>query len=153
MITWPNRNEINEETKNVSRDITAGKNEKHLPKVEAESSSEKCGMYEIALFAALWNRLMRTTDSVRNSYCRKMAHWSLLSLKLSIKVNIYLCIRQKGIAVVQWLRCCVTNRKVTASIPDGVTGIFHWHNPSDRTTALGSTQPLTEMSTRSVSGG
>jgi hypothetical protein len=29
------------------------------------------------------------------------------------------------------------------SIPDGVTGIFHWHNPSDRTVALGSTQPLT----------
>ena len=32
-------------------------------------------------------------------------------------------------------------------------GIFHWHNPSDRTMALGSTQPLTEMSTRSTSSG
>jgi hypothetical protein len=30
-------------------------------------------------------------------------------------------------------------------------GIFHWRNPSDRTMALGSTQPLTEMSTRSIS--
>jgi len=29
------------------------------------------------------------------------------------------------------------------SIPDGVTGIFHRHNPSGRTIALGSTQPLT----------
>jgi hypothetical protein len=48
-----------------------------------------------------------------------------------------------GTAVAQWLRCCATNRKVTGSIPDGVTGIFHWHNPSDRTMALGSTQPLT----------
>jgi hypothetical protein len=37
------------------------------------------------------------------------------------------------------------------SIPDGVIGIFHCHNPSDRTIALGSTQPLTEMSTRSIS--
>jgi hypothetical protein len=37
------------------------------------------------------------------------------------------------------------------SIPNGVIGIFHWHNPSDRTMALGSTQPLTEMSTRSIS--
>jgi hypothetical protein len=27
-------------------------------------------------------------------------------------------------------------------IPDGVNGIFHLHNPSDRTMALGSTQPL-----------
>jgi len=26
-------------------------------------------------------------------------------------------------------------------IPDGVTGIFHWHNPSGRTMAPGSTQP------------
>jgi hypothetical protein len=32
-------------------------------------------------------------------------------------------------------------------------GHFHWHNPSDRTMALGSTQPLTEMSTRSISWG
>ena len=53
----------------------------------------------------------------------------------------------------QWLRCCATNRKVAVSIPDGVIGIFHWHNPSDRTMALGSTQPLTEMSTRRISLG
>ena len=31
----------------------------------------------------------------------------------------------KGTAVAQWLRYCATNRKVTGSIPDGVTGIFH----------------------------
>jgi len=53
----------------------------------------------------------------------------------------------------RWLRRCATNRKVTGSIPDGVIGIFHWHIPSDRTLALGSTQPLTEMSTRSISWG
>ena len=39
-------------------------------------------------------------------------------------------------AVAQWLRCCVTNLKVAGSIPDGVIGIFHWHNPSDRTMSL-----------------
>ena len=32
-----------------------------------------------------------------------------------------------------------------------ITGIFHWHNPSSRTMVLGSTQPLTEMSTRNIS--
>ena len=32
---------------------------------------------------------------------------------------------------------------------NGVTGILHWHNPS----FLGSTQPLTEMSTRNISWG
>jgi hypothetical protein len=44
--------------------------------------------------------------------------------------------------VAQWLRHCATNWKVAGSIPDGVIGIFLWHNPSGRTVALGSTQPL-----------
>jgi hypothetical protein len=59
----------------------------------------------------------------------------------------------EGTAVAQRLRYCATNRKVAGSIPDGVVGFFHRHNPSDRTMALGSTQPLTEMSTRSISWG
>jgi hypothetical protein len=54
-------------------------------------------------------------------------------------------------AVAQWLRHCATNRKVAGLIPNGVSGIFHWHTPSSRTMALGSTQPLTEMSTRNIS--
>ena len=29
-----------------------------------------------------------------------------------------------GTAVAQWLRCCVTNRKVAGSIPVGVIGFF-----------------------------
>ena len=37
----------------------------------------------------------------------------------------------------QWLRCCATNWKVAGSILDGVSRIFHCHNPSDRTMALG----------------
>ena len=41
----------------------------------------------------------------------------------------------------------------TDSIPDGVTEIFHWHNPSGRTMALVSTQPLTEMSTGNIPWG
>ena len=42
-----------------------------------------------------------------------------------------------SISVAQWLRCCATNRKVAGSIPDGVIGIFHSHNPSDRTSGPG----------------
>jgi hypothetical protein len=38
------------------------------------------------------------------------------------------------------------------SIPDGIE-FLNWPNPSSRTVALGSTQPLTEMSTRSLPGG
>jgi hypothetical protein len=50
-------------------------------------------------------------------------------------------------------RHCATSRKVACPIPDGVIGIFHWLNPSGRTMALGLTQPLTEMSTRSIFSG
>ena len=39
----------------------------------------------------------------------------------------------------------------SVSIPVTVIGIFLYLNPSDRNMALGSTQPLTEMSTRNVS--
>jgi hypothetical protein len=55
-----------------------------------------------------------------------------------------------GHTVAQWLRHCATSRKVAGSIPDGVIGFFHCHNPSDCTMTLGSTQPL---STRNISWG
>jgi hypothetical protein len=51
------------------------------------------------------------------------------------------CIRWRS-----WLRHCTASRKVAGSIPNGVIGIFYWLRPSCRTIALGSTQPLTEMS-------
>jgi hypothetical protein len=37
-------------------------------------------------------------------------------------------------------------------VPDKVIGFFNWPSPSRRTTALGSTQLLTEMSTRNLPG-
>ena len=46
-----------------------------------------------------------------------------------------------------------TIRKVADSIPDCVIGISLWHNPSDRTMAPGSTQPLTEMITTDICRG
>ena len=52
-----------------------------------------------------------------------------------------------------WLRHCAISRKVAASIPDGVIRIFYWYNPSGRTMVLGSTQSLTEISTRNISWG
>ena len=45
----------------------------------------------------------------------------------------------------------VTNRQVAGLIPDVVIGIFQLHNPSGRTMALESTQPLTEMITSCIS--
>jgi hypothetical protein len=52
----------------------------------------------------------------------------------------------------RWLRHYFTSRIVAESSPDGVN-FFNLPNPSSRTMALGSTQPLTEMSTRNLPGG
>jgi hypothetical protein len=76
-----------------------------------------------------------------------MGFWNLMCQYIFKHKNI------KGIAVTQWLRFSPTNRKVAGSSPDDVIGFFRWHNPSDHTMALGSTQPPTEMSTRSISWG
>jgi hypothetical protein len=67
--------------------------------------------------------------------------------------NIFNGPKSMGNAVAQWLRHCATKRKVAGSIPDGVIGIFHWHNHSGRTMVLGSTQHLTEIGIRNISWG
>jgi len=59
----------------------------------------------------------------------------------------------RGTTVAQWLRWNATYRKVAGSIPAGVSGFFINIKSPDRTMALGSTQLLTEMSTRSISWG
>jgi hypothetical protein len=45
-----------------------------------------------------------------------------------------------------------TSWKVAVSIPDEAIGFLNLPNPSSRTMTLGSTQPLTEMSTRNLPG-
>ena len=75
----------------------------------------------------------------------------MTSTNVGLGSNLYEVLVVEGTAVAKWLRYCATNRKVADSIPDVVTGIFHWHNPSDCTMAPVSTQFLTEMSTRSIS--
>jgi hypothetical protein len=47
----------------------------------------------------------------------------------------------------------VTSQKVAGSIPDEVIGFFNLPNFSSRTMILGSSQTLTEMSTRNFPGG
>jgi hypothetical protein len=51
-----------------------------------------------------------------------------------------------------WLRHYATSRKVAGLSPDEVD-FFNSSNPSSRTMALESTQPLTEMSTRNLPEG
>ena len=64
-----------------------------------------------------------------------------------------ICILTMVHAVAQLVEALRYKLEGPGSIPDGVVGTFHWHNPSGRTMALGSTQPLTEMSTGSISCG
>jgi hypothetical protein len=52
-----------------------------------------------------------------------------------------------------WWRQWTTRWKVAGSIPDWVTGIFYWFNPSGYITSPVSTQNLTDMSTRNISRG
>jgi hypothetical protein len=51
-----------------------------------------------------------------------------------------------------WLMHYATRRKVAGSSPDEMD-FFNLRNPSSRTMDLGSTQLLTEMSTRNLPGG
>jgi hypothetical protein len=46
-----------------------------------------------------------------------------------------------------------TSQKVGGSFPDEVITFFNWPTPSSRNKTLGSTQPLTDMSTRNFPGG
>jgi hypothetical protein len=50
------------------------------------------------------------------------------------------------------LRKYATSRKVAGSIPHEVIGLLSCPNPSSRIMALGSTQPLTDMSTTILPG-
>ena len=61
-------------------------------------------------------------------------------------INYYFQASIWGTRWLSGLRHCPTSRKVAGSVPDSVIGIFHWHNPSGRTMALGLTQPLTGKS-------
>jgi len=45
-------------------------------------------------------------------------------MKKTVYVFCHFTLNERGAAVAQWLRCCATNRKVTGSIPAGVSGFL-----------------------------
>jgi len=98
---------------------------------------------------------VRRADNLITFMCRQSwnlgasTSWNTQCLSGSVMGLLYLWMQ--GTWWRSWLRHWATSRKVAGSIPDVVIGIFHWHNPSGRTMALGSTQPLTEMSNRNIS--
>jgi len=72
-------------------------------------------------------------------------------MEIIIFLIIWTCKSVLGHAVARLVEAL--RYKPEGSIPNGVIGIFHWHNPSGNTMTLESTQPLTEMSTRNISWG
>ena len=66
--------------------------------------------------------------------CRPSHNYKQINLNgnsHSDNITIYTILHlNRGTRWCSWLRHCTTSRKVSGSIPDGVTGIFHWHNLS-----------------------
>jgi hypothetical protein len=92
---------------------------------------------------------LASVRSLPNSFCLKF------NIKVTCTRTQILCSNTLllGHTVAQLVEVLCYKSKGTGSIPNGVIGIFHWHNPSSHTTALGLSQPLTEMSTRNISWG
>jgi hypothetical protein len=103
-----------------------------------------------SIFYLLWWKMNINTSSLY-FITNILYHVSSVSLfSISQKIMCSTCM-SRGMCWRRWLTHCGTSQKVAGSIPDGVTGIFQWLNPSGRIVALGSTQPLAEMSTRNPS--
>jgi hypothetical protein len=90
------------------------------------SADQEYAISEYCFVSFLWYGI---TESQRLTTYTHNQLYSLLSV-------------QCGVWWHSWLGPCATSRKFAGSIPDGVTGIFYWQNPSGRTMALGLTEPL-----------
>jgi hypothetical protein len=107
----------------------------------------------------------RTLASTSNRSRRSLSNFSLRlspsdAPKMHIRHKYFPLTAQMISLIFSWLhlkfgvRHYATSRKVAVSISDGVNGFsFNRPNPFSSTMALGSTQPLTEMSTRNLPGG
>ena len=81
-------------------------------------------------------------EGVQSQQQRKILSINFCALK-NIYIYIYIKIHKTvGTQWHSWLRHWARWWKVAGLIPKDVSGNFRWHNPSGRTMALGSTQPL-----------
>jgi hypothetical protein len=78
------------------------------------------------------------------------SNWLVIATDANIKQAVTFWLQTLDTS---FLKHCITSRKVTGLMPDGVIGIFHCLNPSGRIVARESTQPLPKMSTRNISWG
>jgi hypothetical protein len=68
------------------------------------------------------------------------------------EINLYTILQAWDKRLRSWLRHYARSRRAAVSILDEVTGFFNRPNPSRRTLALGSTQPLKETNTTNLPG-
>jgi len=80
-------------------------------------------------------------------YRRKEAESSAICAERTY-INIYVPPECGGVQLVEIQSYKLEGRGFC--MPYNVIRFFHWYNPSGRTMALGSTQPLMEMSTRNI---
>ena len=118
--------------------------ESTLCHTECSSAPPSPAISDLCFSLAVWRYIagLHVGSSSKYFPCYLIFIYSSYSSDENLAQAIYIC------GVRGWLRHCATSRKFAGSIPDGVIGIFHWHNPSGRTVGLGSTQLLTEMSSR-----
>ena len=115
---------------------------------EWEGEWEKLTSQLLVSMPGHWNLSWKVRMMLLKLLIMKGCNLRTSTLYITICTRFYRAMRWRS-----WLRHCTASRKVADSIPDGVIGIFHWHNPYSRTMALGLIQPLTEMSTRNISLG
>jgi hypothetical protein len=106
-------------------------------------------LIHMQLFIVTWYLDLFKSVKILTLYWKKIniKEWTSTVISgIKGKLNTY-------IGGTQWsssLRHCPTSWKAASLIPNGVSKIFHWHNPSSHTMALGLIQPLTKMSTRNM---
>jgi hypothetical protein len=92
------------------------------------------------LFKMLWKFAINTERKMHNMEC------AISNMAAGTRCRLHPGYRMwRG---TRWR--CWLSRKVAGSISSGVTAVFNWHISSVRTMVLGSTQPLTETSTRNT---
>jgi len=83
---------------------------------------------------------------------RFIACWILKDTNTHSEYEIFIAFPLLQWCAVEYSRGTALNdRKVTVSFPDAIIENFHLLNPSGNIIALGSTYPVTEMSTRDIS--
>jgi hypothetical protein len=114
----------------------------------------------VALMVRTWRNIqwLRSTKTETNNFATiKLVVCSMVMRKyravFGVSVAQFMPVHKSDPPSHSCLRHCFTSRKFGGSIPDYVFGICYWLNPSGRTIALGSSQPVTEISTRNISGG